>query len=88
MSFAQAPTATSLLIGLAVTILDLFMYSQHRMNETVASLNAAIAEWLRQIEQNRIVAHLRVFYPPMNKHAALCSIGAMLQSTYRELSPN
>jgi hypothetical protein len=88
MFFAHAPTATSLLIGLAVTMLDLFMYSQHRMNANLASLNAEIAEQRRQMEQDLMAAHLRAFYLAPNKYAALCSIAAMLQSTYRELSPN
>lgn len=89
MFFAHAPTATSLLIGFAVTMLDLFMYSRHRMNENLASLNAEIAEQRRQMEQDLMAAHLRAFYfAPMTKHPALCSLAAMLQSTYRELSPN
>ena len=88
MSFAHAPTAASLLIGFAVTMLDLFMYSQHRMNENLASLDAEIAEQRRRMEQDLMASHLRAFYLVPNKHAALCSIAAMLQSTYRELSPN
>ena len=88
MSFAHAPTAASLLIGFAVTMLDLFMYSQHRVNQAIDSLNAKLTEQLRELEQYRLAAHLRAFYLAPNKHAALCSIAAMLQSTYRELSPN
>jgi len=43
MPFAHSATFTSLLIGGTLTLLDLFMYSRHRMNEALAVLNEELA---------------------------------------------
>jgi len=95
MSFAHPATFTSLLIGGSLTLLDLFMYSMHRMNEALAVLSEEIAEskqklaaLIRRAEQERASCAEPLFLALTTKAPVPSSTRPLLRTTYGDLGYN